>query len=190
MPKPQDRKANIVAIAARLFREKGYSAVTMRDIAHELEIRAASLYNHIRSKQQILELIIIEIAEEYTATIKEIEASDISTKEKLARVIELHIDITVRNPDALASLNNDWMHLPEPGLKYFLQMREEYEAIFRKIVNEGIQRGEIKGRNAEVIIFAILSTIRTLYVWYGKRPKFNEKTIRAHLSNVLLDGIF
>ena len=184
-----DRKTDIVNISAKLFKEKGYSAVTMRDIALALEIKAASLYNHIKSKQEILALMVIGIAEEYTHTIREIESSLENSVQKIENVIQLHIDITVRNPDALASLNNDWMHLPDGDLQYFLQMREEYEAIFRRIVKKGTADGEIKNGNSEVIIFSILSTIRTLYLWYGKKKEFTAATLKSNLSKVLLEGI-
>jgi AcrR family transcriptional regulator len=188
-PKITDRKKNIITISANLFKEKGYSAVTMRDIAQALDIKAASLYNHIKSKQEILVLIVIEIAEEYTNNIRAIEDSDETSVQKVENVIQLHIDITVRNTAALASLNNDWMHLPEAELRYFLQMREEYEAIFRRIVKKGIADGEIKNYNAEVIIFSILSTIRTLYLWYGKNKDFNANTLKINLNKILLEGI-
>lgn len=187
--KPTDRKSDIINISASLFKEKGYSAVTMRDIAQALDIKAASLYNHIKSKQEILSLIIIAIAEEYTDTIRTIAASEEIAIQKLEKVIQLHIDITVRNPDALASLNNDWMHLPSEELKYFLHMREEYEEIFSSIVKKGIADGEIKNHNAEVIIFTILSTIRTLYLWYGKKKDFNSRILTSDLKKVLLHGI-
>lgn len=184
-----DRKTEIVNISARLFKEKGYSAVTMRDIALALNIKAASLYNHIKSKQEILDLIVISIAEEYTKTIRDIFKSEASALQKLEKVIQLHIDITVRNPDALASLNNDWMHLQTDKLTYFLKMREEYELIFRSIVKSGIENGEIKNYNAEIIIFSMLSTLRTLYLWYGKKKEFNEKNLKANLRKVLISGI-
>jgi AcrR family transcriptional regulator len=184
-----DRKTEIVNISATLFKEKGYSAVTMRDIAQALHIKAASLYNHIKSKQEILVLIVIAIAEEYTHTISDIVDSEKTAVQKLEKVIQLHIDITVRNPDALASLNNDWMHLPKENLVYFLQMREEYEEKFRNIVKKGIADGEIRNFNSEVIIFSMLSTLRTLYLWYGKKAGFNENVLKANLRKVLLNGI-
>lgn len=184
-----DRKSEIVNISATLFKEKGYSAVTMRDIALAMNMKAASLYNHIKSKQEILDLIVISIAEEYTNTIRDIAKSETSAIKKLEKVIQLHIDITVQNPDALASLNNDWMHLESEKLTYFLQMREEYEDIFRHIIKSGIVTGEIKNYNSEVIIFSMLSTLRTLYLWYGKKKEFNEKGLKANLRKVLIDGI-
>ena len=184
-----DRKTEIINVAAKLFKEKGYSAITMRDIAQAMDIKAASLYNHIKSKQEILALIIIEIAEEFTNTISQIVISDDTNIQKLEKVIQLHIDITLRNSDALACLNNDWMHLAPAELNYFIKMREDYEDSFRSIIVNGIANGEIKNLNTEVIIFSILSTLRTLYLWYGKKKSLNPTVLKSNMKQVLLTGI-
>jgi AcrR family transcriptional regulator len=187
--KPFDRKTEIVTIAAQLFKEKGYSAVTMRDMAQAMNIKAASLYNHIKSKQEILVLIVIEIAEEFTNKMLQIVNSDEATIQKLEKVIQLHIDITLRNPDALACLNNDWMHLSDKELTYFIKMREEYEENFRSIIKQGIANQEIKNLNIEVIIFSTLSTLRTLYLWYGRKKSPNAEVLKSNMIEVLLSGI-
>jgi AcrR family transcriptional regulator len=187
--KISDRKTEIINVAAKLFKEKGYSAVTMRDIAQAMDIKAASLYNHIKSKQEILVLIIIEIAEEFTSVIEEILACNATSVQKIERVIQLHIDITLRNSDALACLNNDWMHLTDTDLGYFITMRNDYEESFRKIIKTGMVNGEIKNLNIEVIIFSILSTLRTLYIWYGKKKNINPEVLKATMIQVLLNGI-
>jgi TetR/AcrR family transcriptional regulator, cholesterol catabolism regulator len=187
--KPQDRKSEIVHISAQLFKEKGYSAVTMRDIAQAMNIKAASLYNHIKSKQEILVLIIIAIAEEFTHNMNQIVNSEETTIQKLEKIIQLHIDITLRDSNLLACLNNDWMHLENENLIYFLKMREDYEQNFRKIVKTGIANHEIKNLNPEVIIFSMLSTLRTLYLWYGKKKTINEKVLKTNMTKVLLNGI-
>ncbi len=184
-----DRKTEIINVAAKLFKEKGYSAVTMRDIAQAMDIKAASLYNHIKSKQEILVLIIIEIAEEFTKIMNEVLISNESAISKIERIIQLHIDITLRNPDALACLNNDWMHLTNAELLHFIKMREEYENNFKTIVKQGIANGEIKNYNLDVIIFSILSTLRTLYIWYNKTNKLSSKALTDNMIKVLLNGI-
>ncbi len=184
-----ERKQEIITVAAKLFKEKGYSAVTMRDIAQAMDIKAASLYNHIKSKQEILVLIIIEIAEEFTSVMSEIVASEQTTIQKVEKVIQLHISITLRNPDALACLNNDWMHLTDEKLSYFIKMREDYEENFRNIIKNGIASKEIKNLNPEVIIFSLLSTLRTLYLWYGKKKGFTETSLKNNMAEVLLNGV-
>ncbi len=189
MIKPSDRKTEIIARAATLFKEKGYSAVTVRDIAQAMDIKAASLYNHIQSKQEILVLIVIEIAEEFTNTMETIVNSQETAIQKIERVIQLHIDITLRNADALACLNNDWMHLANEPLLYFIKMREEYEENFRTIIKKGIADGEIKNVNIEVIIFSTLSTLRTLYLWFGKKKNLHPEVLKSNMIEVLLKGM-
>jgi AcrR family transcriptional regulator len=184
-----DRKTEIVTVAAQLFKEKGYSAVTMRDIAQAMDIKAASLYNHIKSKQEILVLIVIEIAEEFTTTMNEVVASSESTIKKIEKVIQLHIDITLRDANALACLNNDWMHLADAELTYFIKMREGYENNFRTIIKKGMEEGTIAKINLEVIIFSTLSTLRTLYLWYGKKKSPDPAVLKTNMIQVLLNGI-
>ncbi len=187
--KISDRKIEIITVAAKLFKEKGYSAVTMRDIAQAMDIKAASLYNHIKSKQEILVLIIIEIAEEFTRTMDEVVSSEESTIKKIEKIIQLHIDITLLDANALACLNNDWMHLADEQLIYFVKMREDYEEKFRAIIKKGIADGEIKNLNLEVIIFSTLSTLRTLYLWYGKKKSPDPIVLKSNMIQVLLKGI-
>jgi AcrR family transcriptional regulator len=161
----------------------------MRDIAQDMDIKAASLYNHIKSKQEILVLIIIEIAEEFTSVMNEIVVAEMSAIQKIEKVIQLHIDITLRDSNALACLNNDWMHLTDNDLNYFVKMREDYEENFRTIVKKGIQDGEIKNLNLEVIIFSMLSTLRTLYLWYSMKKSPNAKVLKSNMTDILLNGI-
>jgi AcrR family transcriptional regulator len=187
--KPIDRKTEIINVAAKLFKEKGYSAVTMRDIAQAMDIKAASLYNHIKSKQEILVLIIIEIAEEFTNTMNQVVNSSETTIKKIEKIIQLHLNITLRDANALACLNNDWMHLADAELTYFIKMREDYEENFRTIVQKGIADGEIKNLNLEVIIFSTLSTLRTLYLWYGKKKSPEPVVLKSNMIQVLLNGI-
>ena len=184
-----DRKTEIINVSAKLFKEKGYSAVTMRDIAQAMDIKAASLYNHIKSKQEILVLIIIDIAEEFINTMNDVVNSNESTIKKIERIIQLHIDITLRNPEALACLINEWMHLTDSDLDYFITMREDYEESFRTIIKTGIANREIKNLNIEVIIFSTLSTLRTLYLWYGKKKSPNPSVLKSNMIEVLLNGI-
>lgn len=186
--KPETRKEEIVNTAAKLFKEKGFSAVTMRDIAKSMGIRAASLYNHISSKQEILSNIIIALAEEFTEGMDHIKSTDNATIDKLKSIIELHVNITTNRPDGMASLNNDWMHL-EDHLDYYLKLRLAYEDNFRQIIIQGIENGELVDSNAEIMLFSILSTLRSLYIWIPVKEDLQHSNLAKHLSNVLLNGI-
>ncbi|WP_378178445.1 TetR/AcrR family transcriptional regulator [Aquimarina sp. SS2-1] len=187
--KQESRKQEIINAAAILFKEKGYSAVTMRDLATTMGIKAASLYNHIQSKQEILSTIIIELAEEFTSGMNEIVHSDQNSIQKLEHIISLHIDVTLRNADGLASLNNDWMHLEEENLLYFEKMRRDYEENFRNIIKKGVEFNEIKPNNIEIMVFSTLSTLRTLYLWYPKQKNIDANILKKDMISVLLKGV-
>ncbi|MCT8338781.1 TetR/AcrR family transcriptional regulator [Flavobacteriaceae bacterium TK19130] len=183
------RKEEIIAVASHLFKEKGYTAVTMRDIAYAMDMKAASLYNHISGKQELLHSLVMRVAHAFTDGMEEVRNSSISPLSKITRIIEIHIDITVAHPDALATMNNDWMHLEEEALQQFVAMRDAYEENFRTILKEGMNKGELKNRHPEVMLFSILSTLRTLYLWYQKRGKVDENVLKRDMTEVLLKGI-
>ncbi|GAA4240511.1 MULTISPECIES: TetR/AcrR family transcriptional regulator [Winogradskyella] len=184
----ETRQQEILRVAAKLFKEKGYSAVTMRDLAKAIGIKAASLYNHINSKQDILNKIIISLAEEFTEGMTSIQSSDASCIEKLKKIIELHVRISSQNIYGMASLNNDWMHL-EDKLNYYQKLRIDYENDFRAILKEGIASGEIVDTKPDVMMFSILTTLRSLYIWIPKKEDINPEELSHTLNQILIKGI-
>jgi AcrR family transcriptional regulator len=182
------RKQEIINKSEILFKEKGYSAVSMRDIATVMGMKAASLYNHIKSKQEILSIIILSLAENFTDGMEKIVKSEKSINEKLQDIISLHIQITVDHPSGMASMNSDWMHLEEK-LDYYIMLRDGYEDNFRKLIIQGIKHKEISDVNPEVMLFSILSTLRSLYLWIPKKEDVSIKNLDVELSKVLLEGV-
>jgi len=183
------RKDEILAQAAALFLERGYSAVTMRDLAKKMGIKAASLYNHISSKHEILETLILNVAEKFTEGMNTIVQSKVDPLQKVEAVVDLHINVTLNNQDALGSLNNDWMHLEGKALVSFEEMRNGYEDNFRKIIHEGIAKGVVANRNPEIMLFSVLSTLRTLYLWYPKKGEIDVNTLKTDMRQSLLASI-
>jgi len=184
-----NRKLEIAEVAARLFRNKGYSAVSMRDLAAAMDIKAASLYNHIASKKDVLALVIMELAAAFTRGMEAISDDDASVSHKLSGIIALHIDLTIQHPDAMASLNNDWIHLAPENLKTFIEQRDYYEESLRRIIRKGISENTVHAVNEDVVVFSLLSTLRTLYLWYGKRSRLSPEELKNDLIQALLLGL-
>ena len=184
-----DRKDEIIQTAALLFNTKGYKNVTMRVLAAEIGIKAASLYNHIHSKQEILSHIILDLSEQFTGNMATVSKSDLSAVEKLKKIITSHIDITLNNPNGMASLQNDWMYLEEEHLPYYKKMRKEYEDNLRQIIKQGVEQGEIKNANPEIILFSILTSLRSLYIWYSRQKEMEKDELKDDIIDVLLNGI-
>jgi hypothetical protein len=88
----------------------------------------------------------------------------------------------------MASMNTDWMHLEEK-LDYYIMLRDGYEDNFRKLIIQGIKHKEISDVNPEVMLFSILSTLRSLYLWIPKKEDVSIKNLDEELSKVLLEGV-
>ena len=95
------------------------------------------------------------------------------------------MQITAENPAKMAAMNNDWMHLEEK-LDYYLSLRKNYEQSFRNILLDGIKSGEIANSNPEIILFSILSTLRSLYLWMPKKEDVCLFEARMHTKRISL----
>ena len=80
-----------------MFRQRGFSATSMRDLAEAVGIEAASLYNHIRSKQEILEAICFEMANLFNEHMDQVETSSENTIAKIEQVLRFHIRQIIDN---------------------------------------------------------------------------------------------
>ena len=58
-PKKSAKRELILAEAAKLFKDRGYSGTSMRDLAGQVGMEAASMYNHIKSKDELLDIYLL-----------------------------------------------------------------------------------------------------------------------------------
>ena len=87
----ESKKETISKNAAKLFRKKGFSATSMRELAVDIGVEASSLYNHIGSKSELLQIICFKVANDFINQINELEQVDISVTSKLEKIIRFHI---------------------------------------------------------------------------------------------------
>jgi len=187
--KSQNRKEQVNLAAAKLFRHRGYNATSMRDIAAEVGIKGSSLYNHIKSKQDILAGLLLSIADEFTTNMNEIEASPLKSYDKLERLIRHQVQLSTKETDALALVPNEWVHLEGPHKSKFVKLKDRYESKFLGILNACKKEGSISDVNTDIAMFSILSTLRWSYSWYSKNKNINTIELEEQMIHCLLDGI-
>jgi AcrR family transcriptional regulator len=183
------RKEEIIATASSLFRKKGYNAVSMRLLAQEVGIKAASLYNHIDSKQEILAHIILGVAQRFTDGMELVKVLEADPIKKIREVILLHIEITLDEPEGMESLQNNWMYLEGDSMVAYKASRNAYEENLRNIIREGIATGHIRNVNPELLIYSILSTLRYLYIWYPRQKDIDPERLKEEMMVVILQGV-
>src|SRR4051795_9657210 len=95
--KDVSRKEVILKASAKLFRQKGFKAASMRDLAVKVGVEAASLYNHIRSKAELLHEICFNVANIFFEHLSLVEASGNSPIAKLETLLRFHIRQMIDN---------------------------------------------------------------------------------------------
>ena len=185
----QNRRAEIIEIAAKLFKIKGFTATTMRDIAEQVGIEAASMYNHIKSKDEILQAICFKISNEYISQLNAIENQSKSPVEKIKELIRLHVRIIITDIDSISVANNEWKHLSEEALTAFKDARRDYEQRFATIIEAGIAAGELQPINISVALFTILSAVRWVELWYKNDREISPEILEENIISLLMNGL-
>ncbi len=185
--KPLARKDQIRQKAQTLFRERGYRATSMRDLAETLGIEAASLYNHISSKEELLQEICFAMAAEFFVAIEPVIASALAPKEKLRSAINAHLSVIAASADASAVFLHEWRHMGEPFLNDFKLMRRRYEKMFRTLIEEGIAAEVFRPVDASLATRTLLSATNWTYETH-KSKRLSHEELSA-IATILIEGI-
>ena|SRR5688572_25180747 len=183
------RKDQIEQTATALFKSRGYAATSMRDLATALGLEAASLYSHIKSKEEILQRICFRMANEFFEGLEQAEKTPGNSREKLEAAIKSHLTVLTKQPAASAVFQNEWKHLSEPFLTDFLKLRNDYENHFRQIIKAGNATGEFNVSDEKMATLMLLSSLNFVHTWYKPDGNLTPEQISETLSNMLLNGI-
>lgn len=187
--KNESRKDIIVKAGAALFREKGFGAASMRDLAENIGIEAASLYNHIRSKNEILESICFVIANRFNTYFDEVEAGKDSVLQKVETLLRFHIQQMIENHEEVIVSDREWKHLDEPYLSNFHNQRRNYRKRFTLLIEDGIKKGEIKNIDAPTAIITMLHAVNGIESWHRSTAKISAKELEDNMVMILIDGL-
>ncbi len=184
------KRKRFIATATKLLSTNGYKAMTMRRLADELACDKSNIYNYIQSKQQLLDDLLFEIADQFHEGISDIESSSYSALEKLKAIISLHIRMTFDNPYKMNIHANEWRFLEEDRKKIFVKRRKLYEQKISAIVNEGIEEQIFKSGKVEFLKNCILSSIRWLYTWnIPQKKRINPIEVEKEMTEFILNGL-
>jgi AcrR family transcriptional regulator len=185
------RKEQIFRTAAELFREKGYVASSMRDLAQKLGIEAASLYSHIRSKEEILHNICFDMAAEFRKSLEAVERQpNLTASEKLRRGIIGHVQVMAKDLTASAVFMNEHRHLSQPYLRDFLLLRINYINRFKAIIEEGMKLGEFKSNiDKKLAVMTLFSSFNWMPQWYEPGGAIDSVELGRQLTDMLVNGL-
>jgi len=162
--KRERKRVEILHAALRAFRDKGYHATTLGDIADHVGVRKTALYHYFPDKQSILYACHRESLAELDRIIKDTREFT-TASEKLAYVIREHVRVMTDTLEG-SPLAFEVTALPKARQVELIEGRDRYERAVRKIIEQGMKRGEFRAHDAKIAVFAILGAINWIARWY------------------------
>jgi AcrR family transcriptional regulator len=187
--KKASKKELILRKAAAMFREKGFAATSMRDLAESVGIEAASLYNHIRSKNEILEAICFDVANRFNTNMELIEAGHHKSIARVETLLRFHIQQMIENYEEVYVSDREWKHLEEPYLSNFQTQRRNYRKKFAALIEDGITKGEIRKIDAPTAVLIILHAVSGIESWHRSKAKINAQELEDNMVMIMIDGL-
>lgn len=178
----------IKVAAAQLFRDKGYAATSMRDLAEAVALKPSSLYNHIASKEALLRDICFEHAHHFERGMAAINPAD-PPEVQIRQLLRLHIQIATQDVTSVMAFNDEWRHLNEPALSEFRSLRKTYEQRFLSILEAGIRSGAFRDMTPSLALYTLLSSVRWLYDWFRPGRQIEVEKVEAELIDLLMKGL-
>src|ERR1700753_1917584 len=183
------KKELIIEKASKLFRDKGFGASSMRDLAEVVGVEAASLYNHIQSKSEILQAICFRVANEFISHLEAVELNNEPGLKKMETIIRFHIRMMLDQYEFVYISDHEWRHLPEPYLSNFLNQRRSYRKRLGDIIEDGIAKGELKAIEPYTAVLVILSAISGIDSWQRSRKSTSAEALEANMVKFLIEGL-
>lgn len=161
-----NRRADLVRVSARLFREKGFEGTTIRDIADAVGMRSGSPFYHFKSKQEILAAVMEEgLVAGLDATRKIIE-SELAPQEKFRALVRSHLETVLADGhDFIPVLLYDWRSLSADLQAHIIELKDRYDDCWQQMLSEMKRAGLIKD-DGKVVRLLLLGAINYSVQWY------------------------
>lgn len=191
--KPPDARRRILDIAARLFREQGYAAVSLRVIAAEAGMKAGSLYYHFASKEDL----VVEILDEGIRTVQagveaalaELDGRD--PRAVLRGAISAHLGSLLRQSDYTSANVRIFGQVPEAVRERSMAARRDYETLWDGLLAR--LHGEVSGGDPAKgkLRFArlmILGALNASLEWFDP-TRGSVEALAAQYADLIWDGL-
>jgi AcrR family transcriptional regulator len=192
----ETRKRQIEDVASELFRERGYAATSVRDIARALDIQGASLYSHVRSKEEVLWSIVDRAAERFENAAEQAEqATDQAGQasrgcvDRLRALVRAHVRVVTADPEYASVFAYEWKSLSGPHRAEMARRRDAYEARFRALIVEGITCRAFASVDPAMASAFLLTALNGIATWYRPDGRLSAARIADEFSGLAIRSL-
>ncbi|MGE0659776.1 MAG: TetR/AcrR family transcriptional regulator [Reyranellaceae bacterium] len=185
-------RRKILDAAARTFRDKGYAATTLNDIADAAEIRAASLYYYFRSKEDLLDAVfgigmqrVVDAVRQRAAALP----ANAPLADRIQAAIEAHLEMLLQQGDYTSANIRIFGQVPKSVQRRQLPLREDYAEFWRELLDKAQKAGEIRTDiDLGIMRMLIFGALNWCTEWHDPR-KGPVREIARQACLLVLEGI-
>lgn len=161
-----NRRVEIVRAAARLFRDKGFDATTVRDIAAAVGMQSGSPFYHFGTKHDML-LAVMEqgLRDGLERTEQAVDAS-LPAPERLHALVRTHLHLLHDSgSEFITVMLFDWRSLPAEHRLQLVELKQRYDAIWQRTLDDlhAMRRLDIEPKLARLLILGAINFTATWY---------------------------
>ena len=187
-----EKRAQIMADCAQLFRKRGYHGTAMSDIATAVNLNKGTLYYYYPAKTDILYSIYLEAYERLDEHIAQVP-TDLPPDEELTAYVKAILHTIASVPDVIAVYfqEHPWLETSLPAEQCAtIRMKEaEFTNRIRAVIKQGVRVGAFRRVNDELLTIQLLSMISSLYRWHLAESATSAELIADAIIGYLYDGI-
>lgn len=174
-----------------LIHEKGYAAVSMRDLAQEVGIGLSSIYNHISTKQALLvELLLGHMKDLIDGLQPVLEAHrQDNGRDRLLAFADFHLRYHLTRRVEVFVINSELRSLEPENRGTVIALRRRYEAHLVDILQAGEADGTLRIEDARVTAYALIAMLTGVCNWYRPGGRLAQDAIVDMHLKLLLEGL-
>lgn len=180
---------DILDAAAQIFREKGFHAASMQDIAQAVNLQKASLYHHVNSKQEILVAILDRALDLLIERMEAVMAKPLPPDEMLRLAMRTYLEAMLEHRDLAAVLLLEHRSLKDEYQARHIPRRDRFERLWRDLIQSGLDAGLFCCADVVMSVRALLGVMNWTITWYRPDGSLSGDEIAAHFSDLFLRGL-
>lgn len=186
--RPGYSREDVIRAAVRVFTARGYDATSMDNVASELGISKSALYHHISSKEEILELTVVQALSRLEAVAEEMAEADVSAGEKVRGLLRGSIEVLCSDPKSVALLlrlrgNSE---VERSALERRRILTRSVIPLVAAAQEEGAIRSDV---DASLLTRMIFGMINSTSDWYEPEGRLDADELAATFESVVFGGL-
>ncbi len=182
------KRLEILRGAAAEFRERGYAATRMEDIARRIEMTPGNLYYYFPGKHALLFFCQDRALDVLLAGARRVLRSRGPAAEKLRALLRAQLNCMLGELHGAAA-HIEFHALPPRDLRRIIAKRDRYEGLLRGLIARGVQSGEFAPCDPKLVTLAILGAVNWTVRWFRPDGPQTPEIIAASFVEYLVRGL-